>query len=999
MTVQVRVAVAVGVMLLAVPAAVADDCAGFGAAQTYAMGDAPYSVASADFNRDGYVDFAVANRSSNNVGVRLGGAFGALAAQVTYTTGLQPSYVFAGDLNQDGKADLATANNGSSTVSVLLGQGNGTFAAAVNYAVGTAPFTVAAADINRDGWVDLLSANRTGGSISTLRGTANGFSSYVAVPATDAVFVAIGDFNGDTIPDLAAARFEADVVTIFLGNGNATFGAGTDLVSADTPRAIGVGDFDRDGDADLAVVNQDGSNVKIFTGAGNGTFAAGTTYPAGTLPHSVAVTDFTGDGKLDLAVANSGTDDVSFLAGNGDGTFDAAIQVGAGDGPRGVIGVVQDSGQLPVLVIANELSDNLTLRAGASFCTTNCGQYAAAVSEYANASPRQAAVADFNRDGKPDLVVPESGSTTVRFLHGNGNGGFSTGGVMGATAPESVAVGDFNRDGITDVAVAQNHSLLIVRHGAADGTYPGTASPNLGSASIDIATADFNLDGKLDLAALRASGASAVGTFLGSGTGSFGSVYDVNVTATAPKALTIADLNRDGKPDIVTANGGHSSITVALGNGDGSFTVLPYHIVGGNARDVVITDMNKDGKPDAVVARGTNTLMVLFGAGDGTFSSSVTTTLTGDPYGLTVVENEYYPTVLAALETTSELARVSYLADSSEFIKSTFTAGTGAAAVAAVDLNRDGRLDAVVSNISATNISILLNYCSSEVQLETSANPSYSPPVFTATVGGASALIGPTGTVTFKDGDAVLATVGLSGAYEAAYHAFAMTIGSHPITATYNGDSIYAPSTSEVLNQTIALGPPSNVYSAPSGGGTTIQVAWSAASYAQSYDVYRSTNNAAFAFLANTTSTSYTDSTVNSFQTVYVYRVRSRKDATESALSYPGATQLGMFVDETLVPGTTMIRRIHVIELRTRIDYYRAAAGLESFAFAEPNPVIVKNAHFQELRTALDQAYTALGMIQSPPLLNITPQVTKVQATHLTTLRNHIRSAPFGGPP
>ena len=997
--VQVRAGVAVCALFLIVPAAMADDCAGFGAATNHSMGDAPYSVATADFNRDGYVDFVVANRSSNNVGVRLGGANGALGSQVTYATGVQPSYVIAADLNLDSKPDIATANNGSSTVSVLIGQGNGTFAAAVNYSVGSGPSTVAAGDLNRDGRLDLVTANSTAGSVSVLRGTANGFSAGAAVQAANAVFVVTGDFNRDSIPDLAVARFEADVVTIFLGNGDATFGAGSDLASADTPRAIGVGDFDRDGDADLAVANQDAPNVKIFLGAGNGTFAAGNSYTAGTLPLSIAVVDFTGDGKLDLAVANTGTDDVSFLTGNGDGTFDAPVQVSAGDGPRGVIGVVSDSGQLPVLVVANENSDNITLRAGASFCTTNCGDYAAAVSHTTNTSPRQAAVGDFNRDGKPDLAVPNSGSTTVTIMYGNGNGGFSsTASLSPGGTPESVAVGDFNRDGIDDVAMAGSSTTISVRLGGGEGSFPGSTVATLGSAAIDVATADFNLDGKPDLAGLRASGSSAVGVFLGTGTGTFGSVSDVNVTATAPKAITIADLNRDGKPDIVTANGGHNSITVGLGNGDGSFTVLPYNSVGGHAKDVVITDMNRDGQPDAVVARGTNTLAVLFGAGDGTFGLPVTTTLTGDPYGLAAVEGEYYPTILAALETTSEMTRISYSPADAQFFTTTFAAGTGAAAVAAVDLNRDGRLDAVVSNISATNISVLLNYCESSVELVTSGSPAASP-TFTATVGGASALIGPTGTVTFRNGPSVLATVSLSPSYEAVLEP-GLPVGTYEITATYNGDFVHASSTSNTVTQTVTLEPPTNVFSNSAGGGASVMVAWTHAVGAQSYDVYRSTNNGAFAFLANTTANSHNDTTATSPTTVYVYRIRSRQSSTQSNLSYPCATLHDPFVVDPIVQaGYTTIKSAHITDLRTKIGYYRIAAGLGSFTYTDPTPIFVKAVHFQELRTALDQAYTALGMPVSPPALAITQFVTTVQAIHLTTLRSHVRSAPYGGSP
>jgi hypothetical protein len=108
-----------------------------------------------DFNHDGKMDLAVANRASGDVSVLLGNGNGTFQAAVNYVTGTWPSSVIAGDFNNDGKIDLAVANSQSNNMSVLLGNGNGTFQAAVNYPTGTDPESLATADFNGDGKPDI----------------------------------------------------------------------------------------------------------------------------------------------------------------------------------------------------------------------------------------------------------------------------------------------------------------------------------------------------------------------------------------------------------------------------------------------------------------------------------------------------------------------------------------------------------------------------------------------------------------------------------------------------------------------------------------------------------------------------------------------------------------------------------------------------------------------------------------------------------------------------
>jgi len=205
----------------------------FQPARTFATaGMNPVTVAVGDFNGDGRPDLAVTNSANTssgavpgNVSVLLGNGDGTFQPARTLNVGITPAFVAVRDFNGDGRQDLAVANFRSSTVSVLLGNGDGTFLAARNFAAGAGPLSFAVGDFNGDGVSDLAVANfdfniQGPNTVSVLLGNPDGtFQAPLSFGAgTNPDSVAVGDFNGDGLQDLAVANFNSNTVSVLINN-------------------------------------------------------------------------------------------------------------------------------------------------------------------------------------------------------------------------------------------------------------------------------------------------------------------------------------------------------------------------------------------------------------------------------------------------------------------------------------------------------------------------------------------------------------------------------------------------------------------------------------------------------------------------------------------------------------------------------------------------------------------------------------------------------------
>lgn len=381
-----------------------------------------------------------------------------------FATGNAPTFVASGvTRSTGGKIDLLVANNTDNTLSIFLGNGDGTFASPATLATGNGPIWIATGNFNTDTTkpgadqiLDLAVVNHGDNSLSIFLGNGDGTFKPATPPTLSTgtgsgpVSVVATNLTASGFTDIVAANHANNTLSVFLGNGDGTFKTPATISTGHSPTSIAAADLNADGKIDLAVTNDADNTVSVFLGNGDGTFQNRVDYPTGNSPVWVSTGDFNGDSALDLAVANNGAptstktgNTVSILlnqlntAGNPTGTFATNIDFPAGNGPSSI------------------------------------------------------AVADFNVDGRLDLVVTDQTDNAISLLLGLGNGLFGPNFELPVqTDPVSIVSADFDANGKPDVAVANhgsntvsvilNDSVFSVGNGLTQNPFPGVQYLDLG---------------------------------------------------------------------------------------------------------------------------------------------------------------------------------------------------------------------------------------------------------------------------------------------------------------------------------------------------------------------------------------------------------------------------------------------------------------------------------------------------------------------------------------
>jgi len=625
----------------------------------------------------------------------------------------------------------------------------------------------------------------------------------------------------------------------------------------------------------LTAMVTDSANTPITLGVVN-------FYDTAASPHLIASAPLTGTGKASVKInfavgthgisatfqpknadqgSSSGTQTLVILPAANYLTQTALSFTGMPSGYSllasvGAFGAVLPTGQVGFIDTSNgnAVLGTIALGAGSS-------AFAPQVPYTGIYGPGDVIQADFNGDGRLDLVALDLNSVT--FLPGNGDGTFGTVKTtsLSSTGATHMASGDFDGDGLLDLAIVSSDGTASIMLGNGDGTFQ-TAIPlpglvdlrgetSLYGALAGIAVGDFNRDGKLDIAISNITDGT-VAVLLGYGDGTF--QHPVFYAGeTGPVGLAVGDLNGDGYPDIVVANSNGDTVSVLEGLGDGTFGEQTTYPVDEVPTQVAIADFNGDGKPDvAVTNQASGTVSVLLGKGDGTLLPAVTSPTGNGPTNLITgdFDGDGKQDIVVINQVDNTAALLLGKGDGTLGASVPFTTGDAPDGLAAGDFTGSGRLSLAVSSATGNAVSVLLGeevypatlnsvsftgtglhqvkavyntgtadaYASSTsatinlygkaapiptVTIASSQSPASLGAAVTLTATVSSTTQGTiTGTVKFYDGATLLGTQMLASG-TASISVSTLALGAHPITGVYSGDSTYANATSPVFQQVI----------------------------------------------------------------------------------------------------------------------------------------------------------------------------------------------------
>ncbi|MGA9809968.1 MAG: FG-GAP-like repeat-containing protein [Candidatus Sulfotelmatobacter sp.] len=651
--------------------------------------------------------------------------------------------------------------------------------------------------------------------------------------------LAVADLNSDGKPDLVVSNLAGPnqsgdgVLGVLLGNGDGTFKPALTFGSGGYgASSVVVADINGDGMPDVLVANtcvssNDCTNgtVSVFLGKGNGTFRPPVTYSSGGQSAvSVAVADVNGDGKLDLLVANqsgenNGDGSVGVLLGNGNGTFRPPVTYDTGDSVTSSLAVADLKGNgKQDLVVTNSGHATVNVLLGNGDGTFQ----AAVVYSTGGEIPVSVAVEDVNGDGKPDLIVANWYSGTLGVLLGNGDGTFQAAATYssGGSSPDSVVAKDVNGDGKLDLVAAncgssqnsygcgETDGVVSVLLGHGDGTFqPAVAFSSGAFNDISVAVADVNGDGKLDILVGNQGGGN-------NGDGSVGVLLN-NTEFTPTTIVLVSSLNPSLVGQAVTFTARMSSIAGTPPNGE----TITFH----NGSAVLGTGPLSGGIASLMtssLAAGIDTITASYG-GDGNFGVSTSPELrqvvnaTNKSATAVTLIPSLNPSIYgqaitwsATVTTSGSIAPTGTVNFTWGYNIGTATLnGSGVATLTRSNLNADlYPLAAVYSgdvnnerNTSAI-LSQVIQETTSSATLISSPNPSTRGEAVTFTATITSPTVRPTGPVTFTAGKTVLGTAQLSNG-RAKFTTSTLPVGSTTVTATYYGDSNIAESSALVIQK------------------------------------------------------------------------------------------------------------------------------------------------------------------------------------------------------
>ena len=562
-----------------------------------------------------------------------------------------------------------------------------------------------------------------------------------------------------TTNNLTAYSLSPYFVT-FTGGGtldNNSFGGLKEFSSGAGPNFSGIQDIDGDGKPDMISVNQSANTVSIFrnttTSKNNVSFANKQDVNTGSFPLGASFADFDGDGMTDMIVSNYNSNTISVYRNtstSGSISFSAAQSYATGTRPGYAQVADIDGDGKPDIIEANNSSNSLSIFINTSSGTGNIS-FATKVDVTVGSAPSIIAIADIDGDGKVDIVCPNQGASNIYLLRNTSSGAgivnFSTSVLtsgVGSSGPRGVSIGDLDGDGKPDLVIANSYAgtITIYKNNCSAGFISfGSKTDytmNSGTTTMTTQIADLDGDGKLDILVPNANTNNFITVLRNNSSGGNISLqslinYTIGVGSSSPSFIAVADVDADGKPDIVTANTTTNTLSIIRNQINGPVITSFTPTSSGVGGSVIISGINLTGTTDVSFGGVAATSFTQVS------STAIIATVGSGASGNVTVTTPNGTSSLAGFTFTVPVPTITSFSPTSGIIGSTVTiTGTNFSATAANNIAYFGGVKATVTAASATSLTVTVPYGTTyqPISVTTSNLTAYSAKPFIVTFAG-----------------------------------------------------------------------------------------------------------------------------------------------------------------------------------------------------------------------------------------------------------------------